>query len=147
MLETIISEKRIALPPPPPQQQQQVPAVQPAPQPAGRFKGMLARAGTLNGRKASTPIPAPQPIPVPNIEKALPQPFGASPSPGFSPSPEPQSLGGTPLVDPMGDGAPVAPITAHAGRDTRSEGAICVRCGARTVVSRRCTRCGSRGGD
>ena len=120
MLETIVSEKRVALPPPPPQQQQQQQASPPQPAPPlapqqSRFKGMLARAGTLNGRKASAPAPTPQPVPVPvpNVEKALPPPFAASPSPGpgFTPSPEPRAM--TPAVDPMGDNAP-APVSSPA---------------------------------
>ena len=109
MLETIVSEKRVALPPPPPQVQQQpmaAPQLASQPAPAGRFKGMLARAGTLNGRKTSMPIPAPAPIPVPDMEKALPPPFTTSPSPGYTPTPETH-----PLVDPMGDNAPVSLAT------------------------------------
>ncbi|KAI0636410.1 Vps54-like protein-domain-containing protein [Trametes polyzona] len=131
MLETVVSEKRVATKQP--QQQQQQPAQSPNPatapqqntaQPAihpGRFRGMLQRASTLNGRHAtapasaatpspaptSSPSPAAAPVssPAPNVEKALPPPVVASPSPG----PGPDSLAGTPPVDPMADDAPDAP--------------------------------------
>ena len=117
MLETIVSEKRVALPPPP---VQHIPAPQSVPvsvpqQTGGRFKGMLARAGTLNGRKASMPAPAPVPVPLP-AEKTLP-PFADSPSPGpgYTPSPEPPAHPLAPQVDPMGDNAPTpAPTSAPA---------------------------------
>ncbi|TBU46464.1 hypothetical protein BD309DRAFT_619296 [Dichomitus squalens] len=105
MLETIVSEKPVAIKQPPPQQQQQQqPVVQPAAQPGGRFKGMLARAGTLNGRKASMPAPAPAAHPL-NLEKALPPP-SISPSPGLTPSPGSDPLTSSPRVDPMGDNSP-----------------------------------------
>ena len=115
MLETIVSEKPISIKQPPPQQQQQQqqPVALPAPQPGGRFKGMLARAGTLNGRKASLPAPAPA-APPPNLEKALPPP-SISPSPGLTPSPGSDPLMSPPVVDPMGDNSPSpAPLPAKA---------------------------------
>ncbi|KAH9900817.1 Vps54-domain-containing protein [Cubamyces lactineus] len=104
MLETVVSEKPVVNR----QQQQQPhqplqPAAQPAAQPAinpGRFRGMLQRASTLNGRHATAPAPAAAPAPaVPNVEKALPPAvISASPSPGLDVK--------TPLVDPMGDNTP-----------------------------------------
>ncbi|KAI0371696.1 Vps54-domain-containing protein [Pilatotrama ljubarskyi] len=103
MLETVVSEKPVANKQQQQQQQQQQP-VQPAPQPAvqpalnpGRFRGMLQRAGTLNGRHNTAPPSAPPP---PNVEKALPPAVVASPSPG------PDSAAGTPSADPMADDAP-----------------------------------------
>ena len=90
MLETIVSEKPVTPKPSPPRQvqaQQQPPVAAPVIAPAtsgGRFKGMLARASTLNGRKASLPAV------VANTEKALPPP----------------SAPGLPDIDPMGDNAP-----------------------------------------
>ncbi|KAI0807877.1 Vps54-like protein-domain-containing protein [Fomes fomentarius] len=115
MLETIVSEKRIMVKQPPPQPGTQPathPTVQPSPKPPptpGRFRNMLARAGTLNGRAA----PDPSSAPVPNVEKALPPSF-SSPSPAPSPSPRPDSrtstpqlLVSTPQIDPMADNAPV----------------------------------------
>ena len=101
MLETIVSEKPIAIKQPPPQQ-----APQPQPTPhAGRFRGMLARAGTLNGRHSTMPTPAA--VPAPNVEKALPPPF-STPSPAHSPSPGPgpEPRTDTPQFDPMADNAP-----------------------------------------
>ena len=89
MLETIVSEKPVTPKPSLPQQvqAQQPPVAAPVIVPAtsgGRFKGMLARASTLNGRKVSLPAV------VANTEKALPPP----------------SAPGLPDVDPMGDNAP-----------------------------------------
>ncbi|KAI1791647.1 Vps54-domain-containing protein [Ganoderma leucocontextum] len=98
MLETIVSEKPVTVKQPPPQlpqqPQQQQPVVTPTAQPAGRFKGMLARAGTLNGRKASLPATTP----TANLEKVLPPP-SASPD-----------------VDPMGDNSPSPVPTPAVGK-------------------------------
>lgn len=120
MLVTIVSEKRIVVKQPPPQPATQPathPTVQPSPKPPptpGRFRNMLARAGTLNGRAA----PDPGSAPVSNIEKALPPSF-SSPSPAPSPSPRPDSrtstpqlLVGTPQIDPMADNAPANPAVS-----------------------------------
>ncbi|OBZ75271.1 Vacuolar protein sorting-associated protein 54, chloroplastic [Grifola frondosa] len=84
MLETVVSEKPLAI---------VVPLPAPVPH-QGRLKGMLHRAGTLNGRKATLPPPPP------NTEKALPPPVPATdtPSPGLD-------FAGTPPVDPMADNA------------------------------------------
>ncbi|KAI0723740.1 Vps54-domain-containing protein [Cerioporus squamosus] len=102
MLEIVVSEKSIAVQQGPPQP---TPQPQHAPQ-ANRFRGMLARAGTLNGRHSTMPAPADSKL-VPNIEKALPLPF-STPSPALSPSPGPESRTGTPQVDPMADNAPTS---------------------------------------
>ena len=93
MLETIVSEKSVTPKPSPPQQAQQPPVATPTPVTApapggGRFKGMLARASTLNGRRTS--------LPAANLEKALPPP----------------SAPGLPDVAPMGDNAPTPVPTA-----------------------------------
>ncbi|KAI0362663.1 Vps54-domain-containing protein [Trametes cingulata] len=107
MLETVVSEKPVVNK----QQQQQhlqlptQPAPQPAVQPAlnpGRFRGMLQRAGTLNGRHNTAP-PS-HSAPAPNVEKALPPPAVVA-----SPSPGPDSGTATPSADPMADDAPAVP--------------------------------------
>ncbi len=106
MLENVVSEKLISV-------QQNLPQPTPQHQPvphAGRFRGMLARTGTLNGRHSTMPAPADTKLPLPNVEKALPPPF-STPSPALSPSPGPDSRTGTPQVDPMADNAP-APVAA-----------------------------------
>ncbi|KAI0658792.1 hypothetical protein C8Q70DRAFT_990385 [Cubamyces menziesii] len=115
MLETVVSEKPVLNRQQQQQQQQQQsqqplqPTAQPAAQPAinpGRFRGMLQRASTLNGRHATAPAPAAAPASaVPNVEKALPPAVvSASPSPGLDVK--------MPIVDPMGDNAPPpAPAT------------------------------------
>ncbi|KAI8982849.1 Vps54-domain-containing protein [Trametes punicea] len=102
MLETVVSEKPVV------NKQQQQPATQPTAQPAvhsatnpGRFRGILQRASTLNGRHVSTSAKDPTPIPV--IEKALPAPVVDSPSPGTN-SPEK-----TPAVNPMSGKTSPAP--------------------------------------
>ncbi|TFK92261.1 Vps54-domain-containing protein [Polyporus arcularius HHB13444] len=108
MLENVVSEKLISV-------QQNLPQPTPQHQPvphAGRFRGMLARTGTLNGRHSTMPAPADTKLPLPNVEKALPPPF-STPSPALSPSPGPDSRAGTPQVDPMADNAP-APVAAPA---------------------------------
>ncbi|EIW51753.1 Vps54-domain-containing protein [Trametes versicolor FP-101664 SS1] len=110
MLETVVSEKSVAnrqaQQPAQPASAPQQPAVQSALN-AGRFRGMLQRAGTLNGRHATAPPTSSTPPPAlaPNVEKALPPAVVASPSPG------PDSRVGTPgpPVDPMADNAPAAP--------------------------------------
>lgn len=108
MLETVVSEKSVAhrqtQQPAQPASAPQQPAVQSALN-AGRFRGMLQRAGTLNGRHATAPPTSSTPPPAlaPNVEKALP------PAVAASASPEPDSRVGTPPVDPMADNAPAAP--------------------------------------
>ncbi len=116
MLENVVSEKPISV-------QQNLPQPTPQHQPvphAGRFRGMLARTGTLNGRHSTMPAPADTKLPLANVEKALPPPF-STPSPALSPSPGPDSRTGTPQIDPMADNAPVpaaapapAPVAATA---------------------------------
>ncbi|KAI0647540.1 Vps54-domain-containing protein [Trametes meyenii] len=112
MLETVVSEKPVASKPPAPAQAQPQPLPQshPAVQPAihpGRFRGMLQRASTLNGRHATAPAStttaATPTAGVPDVEKALPPAAAASPS--FRPA----SRAGTPAVDPMRDNVPVSP--------------------------------------
>ncbi|KAH9950264.1 Vps54-domain-containing protein [Amylocystis lapponica] len=76
MLETVVSEKSVLRKAPPP--------VAPATQ---RFKGMLARAESLNlnGRKATLPPP-----PTPNLEKALPLPTPPPVTETSPPDPAPE---------------------------------------------------------
>ncbi|KAI0780435.1 Vps54-domain-containing protein [Trametes elegans] len=82
MLETVVSEKpvvnnqhRPSSPQPPPQTAPQ-PAIHPS-----RFRGMLQRAATLNGRHHTAPqtTSPPASTPGPNMEKALPQPWAPRP--------------------------------------------------------------------
>ncbi|OSD08356.1 Vps54-domain-containing protein [Trametes coccinea BRFM310] len=103
MLETVVSEKPVVNK----QQEQQPPSASPpvAQSPVqsainpGRFRGMLQRASTLNGRHGTAQQK--DPPPVPNSGKTLPPTIEASPSPGLDVK--------TPLVDPMGDNSPPAP--------------------------------------
>ncbi|KAH9848897.1 Vps54-like protein-domain-containing protein [Lenzites betulinus] len=112
MLETVVSEKSVAnrlaqpqpagAPAPAPQTQQQQPAAPPVTN-TGRFRGILQRASTLNGRHTTTPAPSPAQAPAPDVEKALPPPAVIA-----SPSPGPDSSSNTPSVDPMADNAPLS---------------------------------------
>ncbi|KAI0820203.1 Vps54-like protein-domain-containing protein [Trametes gibbosa] len=119
MLETVVSEKSVAsrtaplsaqpqpagTPAPFPQAQQQQPAAPPVLNP-GRFRGMLQRASTLNGRHATAPTPSSAPAPTPPVEKALPPPAVV-----VSPSPGPDFSATTPSGDPIADTAPTsAPV-------------------------------------
>ncbi|CDO76445.1 hypothetical protein BN946_scf184781.g22 [Trametes cinnabarina] len=104
MLETVVSEKPVV--DKQHQQEQQPPSTSPpvAQSPVrsainpGRFRGMLQRASTLNGRHAAAQK---EPPPVSNIGKTLPPTIEASPSPGLDLK--------APPVDPMGDNSPPAP--------------------------------------
>ncbi|KAI9061503.1 Vps54-domain-containing protein [Trametes sanguinea] len=103
MLETVVSEKPVVNK----QHEQQPPSASPpaAQSPVqsainpGRFRGMLQRASTLNGRHGA--VAQKEPPPVPNAGKTLPPTIDASPSPGLDVK--------TPLVDPMGDNSPPMP--------------------------------------
>ncbi|OCH88200.1 Vps54-domain-containing protein [Obba rivulosa] len=111
MLETVVSEKRVARPPGPGS-----PSLAPAAPPpttASRFSGMLRRAGTLNvnGRSATVPAPAPVPVPSP-AAPPVPERMATSPVPPAilaTPSPEPSALQ-TP--EPVIDGPRVAELPA-----------------------------------
>ncbi|KAH9928538.1 Vps54-like protein-domain-containing protein [Epithele typhae] len=100
MLETIVSEKSVVVRQPAPAPQQ--PAQPTVPQPQSRFKGMLARAGTLNGRKPSLPRDAR------HRREGAPAHLCALAVPRVHAVPGPALAAGTPVpaVDPMGDNAP-----------------------------------------